>query len=311
MSFRGAPSRPSPQLFGTPTTAVDVARSGSVLAERDRSRVKLATRASLQRLGPVTAGAVAGLAAFHYAPDHATSAFFSTTAQVVPVLLLALAIEARLFGSSRRALVEHDAARRLERVRQVIEVGTVLALLAAEGQALWILRDERGADPWLAWIGLTWGFVTIAWIAVRGAGMARVTADLKIVGETPKGPILEVGVSNEFGDHDLQPLMNVMFGPGAHVFRTQQHTAAPGRAGLALSAPVTTRGTTIPCRYSSDRPLLTAGDAYVRYYRLDMTADEVLVVLRLDHVELDRGRIERAAYVRRDGSLHLITERTG
>jgi hypothetical protein len=117
-----------------------------------------------------------------FGPDEAQSGFFAASAQVIPVLLLALAIEARLFGSARRALVDHVWARRMEVLRQAIAFGTVVVLVAAEGQSLYLLRETSSADPWLTSIGLAWGFVTVAAIALRGTGRARVTADLKVTG---------------------------------------------------------------------------------------------------------------------------------
>jgi hypothetical protein len=59
--------------------------------------------------------------------------------------------------------------------------------------------------------------------------------------------------------------------------------------------------------------LLTAGDAQVSYVRLKMEtdADDVLVVVRLDHVEFDGGRCERAGFVRRGPHPEVIRERTG
>lgn len=79
----------------------------------------------------------------------------------------------------------------MEVPRQAIEFGTVVVLVAAEGQSLYLLRETSSADPWLTSIGLAWGFVTVAAIALRGTGRARVTADLKVVEETPEGVTLQ------------------------------------------------------------------------------------------------------------------------
>jgi hypothetical protein len=192
----------------------------------------------------------------------------------------------------------------MEVPRQAIEFGTVVVLVAAEGQSLYLLRETSSADPWLTSIGLAWGFVTVAAIALRGTGRARVTADLKVVEETPEGVTLQVGASNEFGNHDVTPLMNVMFGPGAVVFGTQADGTSTSRAKLNLSAPVKVGDRLIKCRYLGQRVLLTAGDAQVFYVRLKMEtdADDVLVVVRLDHVEFDGGRCERAACAARPPS---------
>jgi hypothetical protein len=124
---------------------------------------------------------------------------------------------------------------------------------------------------------------------------------------------LRVGASNEFRDHDVTPLMNVMFGPGAVVFRTQADGTSTSRAKLNLSAPVKVGDRLIKCRYLRQRVLLTAGDAQVFYFRMKMeaVADDVLVVVRLDHVEFDGGRCERAGFVPRGPHLEVIRERTG
>jgi hypothetical protein len=78
----------------------------------------LATRSAIERAIPVLIGVAAGVVGFILAPASAGPEFFSTTAQGVPVLLLALVLEVRLFGSARRALVRYDAARRIDAGRR-------------------------------------------------------------------------------------------------------------------------------------------------------------------------------------------------
>jgi hypothetical protein len=79
--------------------------------------VDRAVTASLERTAPVVVGPLAGFAALALSPHHADDQFFSTSAQIVPVLLLGLILEARLFGSPRRAF-DHPAAGKIERGRR-------------------------------------------------------------------------------------------------------------------------------------------------------------------------------------------------
>jgi hypothetical protein len=127
--------------------------------------VDLATRASIERTFPVGVGLLAGVVGYLVAADRAGSGFFSTSAQIVPVLLLALVLEVRLFSAPRRVLA-FPAARRIELGRRGLEAATVVALLGAEAQSLWRIQAEHGVgDPGLTTGGLAWGFVAIAAIA--------------------------------------------------------------------------------------------------------------------------------------------------
>jgi hypothetical protein len=246
-----------------------------------------------------------------------TSEFFSATAQIVPILLLALAIDARFFASVPRARHGDVAAQRIEMVHRLLEGATVLVLLAAEIQSLADLRNADGGDPWLTVSGISWGFAAIAAIAFRGTGRARVNASLEIAGEvdiageSQPGIILRLGASNEFGDRELEPLLNTLIGPGVDVYDWNHAEQKVGKKyEFPLSAPVVIDGKTVECLYADQRVALSAGDVAVSHVLLRMRADEVLVVMRLDHVEFMGGRVERAAFVRRGPSLELIDELT-
>jgi hypothetical protein len=277
----------------------------------DPGNVQLPIRASLERAAPVGAGLVAGVAGFVVAPDHADGGFFSTSAQVVPVLLLALALEARLFGSPRRVLAS-VASRRLENTRRWLELATLAVLIVAEAQSLWVIRHTHGGgDPAWTVVGLAWGFVAIAAIAVFGTGKPRVTADIVKFSEAEDEIVVQIGLSNEFGDRAVRPLVQFLFGPGAEVAGKNPATGATFDANLWLTAPVDVPDHhTVQCRYAARRIELTPGDVQLTYFSLTMQAERVLVLVRADSAELDGGRVEAAAFVRRGDPLELIAART-
>jgi len=246
----------------------------------------------------VLAGAVAGVvAAWCIAPADAGRDFFSVTAQVLPVLLLGLALEARIFGATRRLFPPDERrARFLESVRVVLEYATVLALVAGEWQSVDALTDTADAtrDPTLTYLALAWGFVAIAALAVRGAGRARITAEVQQVEATGPNVFLRVALSNVYGDHDLHPLVNMLVPPDAKVIRSDadQHVAT---ANELKTLPLTEQ----VCggakwRYISERPVLTAGDADITYYHVSgLEPGSYPVVVRVDHIELPGGRVQR------------------
>lgn len=184
-------------------------------------------------------------------------------------------------------------------------MGTVLALIAAEVQSLAGLRDATGGDPWLTCIGLAWGFAVIGLVALRGTGRPRVTAEIEIVeeleiaGQSEPGVLLRVALSNEFGDREVEPLLNILIGPDPVAYDWDPQRHCPGdRFELPLSAPVAADGRTIECRYHDKYVGLSAGDVAVSFTLLPSISPETLVVVRLDHVDFRGGRVQRAAWLR-------------
>jgi hypothetical protein len=80
-------------------------------------------------------------------------------------------------------------------------------------------------------VGLAWGFLGIAAIALVGSGRARVTAAISVVEQTDAGVILQIAASNEFGDRVARPVLNLLFGPGADVAGINPASGATFDAG--------------------------------------------------------------------------------
>ncbi len=273
--------------------------------------MKLSTRASLERAAPMAAGLVGGAVGFVVAPARADAGFFSTSAQVVPVLLLALVIEARVFGSPRRHRLGSRTADGVETARRVLEAVTVLVLVVAEARALLVIRNDfSSADPTLTYVGLAWGLFAIAAIAVVGAGKPRVTAAIEVVHRGKDEVIVRIGLSNEFGDRTARPLVNYLFSVEAEVWKTTPDGSERSDAQLWLTAPVVVRDKIVSCKFASARPELTPGDAELKHYAVRTTAAKTLVLVRADSPEFRRGRVECAAFVTTEGTRVVIDELT-
>ena len=195
----------------------------------------------------------------------------------------------------------NDLARWIEGARRLLEVATVLVLVASEASALNALGSEGDCDPVLVYGGLAWGFTVIAALAVVGAGRARVSIAFGVSSADPL--TIEIGYSNEFGDHNLEPMRNVLFGDGAQIYRSKADGSNSSPAALPLTTAGYVEGELWHVRYSHDHPRLTAGDALVSDYRLTFGSgvERIPVIARLDHVELPGGRVEEAVWVHRDG----------
>jgi hypothetical protein len=239
------------------------------------------------------------------APAEAREIFFAVAAQVVPVILLALVIEARVIGTEvLRAPKRMPLGRRVERVRRGLEALLVVALLLAEWYALDIVSDRRqgSADPWVVWFGLTWGFVTVAVIAVFRTKRPRATIDI----ETKKhdhGTLVRLALGNEYGDIDVDPVLNVYVEPGhgnIHKCKSDGTVIAP-LSGLTSDDP------TRPPKRDPGIPLgpewtcfgedvkLTAGNKVLRSYVIKPADPKAPfeVLVRLDHVQFPGGRVDR------------------
>jgi hypothetical protein len=131
---------------------------------------------TLEHFLPVGLGFLAGVVAAWVSPRSTESrGFFALAAQVLPVLLLALAIEARVFGIfPRRAAQGDKLARTMEQARWWLGVGTVIVLLVGELHALWALsNDPAERTAWIEYGALAWGFTTVGTLAILGLGRPR------------------------------------------------------------------------------------------------------------------------------------------
>jgi hypothetical protein len=149
-------------------------------------------------LGPPVFAAVIGIAGgFALSPAEASMAFYSASAEIIPVLLLTLAVQARLFqlptvrrvfslwsglaSSSSRADVD-DALAHLERFgegvgslrhffeRTVLGVALLALLVAAQFATLHPLGTGEAADgnPEVVYIALATGFLMVGALAMTG-----------------------------------------------------------------------------------------------------------------------------------------------
>ncbi len=239
--------------------------------------------------------------------DFAGDNFFSVIAQIIPVMLLALAIEANVFRSVPRARRGTAFAVKTGAFQRLLEGGTILVLLAAEVQALAVIQDRSaGCDPTLSNVAIAWGFATIGAIAWRGTGRARPTIDIEAVSENADGILVRIGIGNVFGDRPIDVELNTLLGPNVRAFDSDSVATRGKELPLPLSASVEVDGRSITCRYSGVPLRLAAGDAGVSYTLLKLGGPEAIVVVRLDHVDLPDGRVELAAWVRPGPSVEIV-----
>jgi hypothetical protein len=161
------------------------------------SRVAWAVQRGLT-LGPPVFAAVIGVAVgFALSPAEASMEFYSATAEIIPVLLLTLAVQARLFqlptvrrfvalwsdiaAASSRADVD-DALAHVERLgqrvgslrhffeRTVLGLGLLGLLVAAQFATLHPLGTGQAEDgnPEIVYIGLATGFLMVGALAMTG-----------------------------------------------------------------------------------------------------------------------------------------------
>jgi hypothetical protein len=120
-----------------------------------------AARVALALFAPVLLGAATGVvAAVVVAPPSAPPEFFLVTAQVLPIVLLALVLEARVFGTGpRRFPPAEKTARLIDAAACAPRFYSSSPFVAAEWKAIDALT-ERGAplnDPALEYFTLAWG----------------------------------------------------------------------------------------------------------------------------------------------------------
>jgi hypothetical protein len=263
-------------------------------------RLRPVHQAAVERLLPVAAGAILGFALLPVLPTSTRSQdFFAVAAQVIPVLLLALAIETRVFGFGRG--VARDAVSRwLYYARLVLSIALLVMFIWAEAGAVEALADGAGVHPcWPQNVALIWGVMTVGGIALGGIGRPRLEATVKWRQVSPNGVIIEASASNVHGDKDVTPLMNLLFAEGLSIGRSDGYgnldsNAVPEVLPLPQPDGIVSAGS-----YVTDRLLVTAGDATVRYYVVGglVPGHKYPVVLRFDHNELRRGRVQEEAWI--------------
>ncbi len=187
----------------------------------------------------------------------------------------------------------------------------MLVLLAAEARSLYVIRDTHAAgNPRLTIAGLAWGFVAIGALAVFGLGRARVTTEIKVPTLAETEAIVQIGLGNQFGDRAVQPLVMYLFSKDAKVVATQADGGARRDPSLHLASIVRTRDAEVPVQYHSTRLELIAGDWTLSYFAVERAPHPILIVVRADHTDLPKGRVESAGWLMPDGEFRALDFRT-
>jgi hypothetical protein len=183
-----------------------------------------------------------------------------------------------------------------------LSVAMVGVLILAEIQAIFLLGEAEELKAPLQYGALTWGFTTVALIAVLGVERARVTTTLRWYqrASSASSVVVECGASNEFGDKDITLLLNLLVPNGLSIHRCDAHgNIEPGDLKTLPLRDEEIEGVS-SWNYPSEYVLVSAGNAALRYYLLGgmKAGQEYPLVLRYDHIELDNGRIEKHTRVR-------------
>jgi hypothetical protein len=282
------------------------AESIAPVREESQDRAEVALRAAGERIAPTAFGAVTGVIAGLAMPRTTEGVqYFGVVAQILPVLLLALAIEARLFGGRARRNVNderndrrHYCAGTMELGRQhFLNLGTVLVLLLAEVVGLIQLSSNHPGthQVWLQNAALVWGFATVAALAFIGQGAPRLIASLEMKPHTDTSVVVQAVASNEYGDKDVSPLLNFLVPNGVSIDACDANgnpIAEP--TGLRILHTHEELAGVSDWKYPSRRLLVSAGDATVDYFLLEglVSGRAYPLVLRYDHVELPKGRVQ-------------------
>jgi hypothetical protein len=124
-------------------------------------------------VGPILVGVVVGFVFAVLAPERATAEFYSAASQIIPVLMLALTVESRVFTAALRSPLP-PPRRPLGRIAQRLDpyvlplvVGAVLVLMClGELVALATIGNAhyRTADPFSVYFILGFGAAAVATI---------------------------------------------------------------------------------------------------------------------------------------------------
>jgi hypothetical protein len=252
----------------------------------------IAARAAAERALPSICGAIAGMGAAVAAPPSAGSGFFSAAAQVVPVLLLALAIEAGQFGLGKAVLPDDERlARGIMSLRRALLVAGVVVLVLAEWRALVALERPGRSDPSLVYLGLAWGFVMVAGLALIGADRTRVAVGLKST-VIDSAAILEISLDSRYATKLIDPLFNLLV-PTGHGLATCEEDGGNAKAVETFSVSEKVGGKS-GFVYHSKTVQLAPGNVYFGHYRIEHAGKDLFpVVVQLHHENLPGGFVER------------------
>jgi hypothetical protein len=119
---------------------------------------------------------IAFIVALVLVQGHARIAYFEAVAQIIPIVILALAIELRYFSPARQppktlGLLFRDPTR-ARLVAAIYAAATLLALVLSEAVALWVLAEGSSNQLQLSitTAGLTAGAVALVVAIVLPAG---------------------------------------------------------------------------------------------------------------------------------------------
>jgi len=122
---------------------------------------------------------IAFLVALVLVQGHAGIAYFEAVSQIIPIVILALAIELRYFSPARELppplglLFRHPA--RVRVVAAAYAASTLLALVLSEAVALWVLADGSSSrlELSITTAGLTAGGVALVVAILAPSGDGR------------------------------------------------------------------------------------------------------------------------------------------
>ena len=264
----------------------------------------VARRAAWERVGPLLLGPIFGIPAFFCGPSDGDSDFFAAAAQVVPVLLLALAVEARVLSLGLR-WTDDRVSNALELTRLALTGATVAGLGVACLLSLSALEDS-GASSEFVFGAVAWAVGAITGYALLGLG-SRPRVTLRLVWRQTPGPpntgILRVGMGNRFGERDIEPILTVLIPKGLSIARCDQDGQAlpVTTPPIFLETPEAIEGDSGPWIYPTKRVLLSAGDSTLAFFRIGgMTPDKrYRVHARLDHIDLPgrEGRLHESIWI--------------
>ena len=160
----------------------------------------------------------------------------------------------------------------MELNRQFLNAGTVLVLIAAEIHGLVQLSaDAPGTHQvWVENAALAWGFTTVAVLAFVGRGAPRVIGTLRTKPHTDTSVVVEAGGSNEYGDKDVAPVLNLLVPNGVSILACDANGNRSRERTLDLQILQTEENIAgvRSWNYPAERVLVSAGDATVRHFLL-------------------------------------------
>lgn len=227
--------------------------------------------------------------------------FFSVAAVVIPVLLLARAVETNPLGLWRRQFPHAAcAAQWWEWIRYGADIFVLVAILL--GEAIAIVETgtlaEKSFNFPLVGGALAAGFVLVAVSAIGVRPQARINGSVTSQRIGKKTVLVSVGVGNIFGDKDSFPLLNFLVPEDVEVLEVGPNGKAGKRVRTLTSQDtLTIGGASEKVRYPSAFIDLPRGQSAVTQYILRSARESTPVVLKLSDADAAHGGLRLHANV--------------